>query len=73
MLKIIVWNIFCLLSLVTAVRVSLNEDLPPQTPIIGIYTQTYNDLPNETYIVASYVKYIEMAGAQVIPIFYHYS
>lgn len=26
-----------------------------------------------TYIAASYVKNLEMAGAQVIPLFYHYS
>lgn len=61
--------------------------LPPQTPIIGVYTQwdasvepTSEDEqrihltaePNEdfkTYIAASYVKFLEMAGAQVVPIF----
>lgn len=49
--------------------------LPRQTPVIGIYTQTV-DLPslginapsNLSYIAASYVKYIQMSGAQVVPI-----
>ena len=56
--------------------------LPKQTPIIGIYTQsTSSDEPkstrdaravlagNYTYIAASYVKYIQMSGAQVVPLF----
>ena len=46
-----------------------------QTPVIGIYTQD-SDYPgheNETYIAASYVKIIEAAGGQVIPIFYSYT
>jgi gamma-glutamyl-gamma-aminobutyrate hydrolase PuuD len=45
----------------------------PQTPVIGVYTQ---DAPNSaglkhTYIAASYIKYLEMSGAQVVPIFYN--
>jgi gamma-glutamyl hydrolase len=49
--------------------------VPQQTPIIGIYTQDsdYPGYENFTYIAASYVKSIEMAGAQVVPIFYHYN
>lgn len=27
----------------------------------------------DTYIAASYIKNLQMAGAQVIPLFYHYS
>jgi gamma-glutamyl hydrolase len=47
---------------------------PPQNPIIGIYTQSdTDDEPTnavfETYIAASYVKFVEMSGAQVVPIF----
>lgn len=42
--------------------------LQPQTPIIGIYTQDATN--NLTYIAASYVKYLEMSGAQVVPLFY---
>jgi len=59
--------------------------VPPQTPIIGIYSQwdessepkafeSQNRLrsnENEainSYIAASYVKFIEMSGAQVVPI-----
>ena len=51
---------------------------PAQQPIIGIYTQDADDFLNlyeqtSTYIAASYVKNMEMAGAQVVPLFYHYS
>ena len=52
--------------------------LPPQNPIIGVYTQDAEDFgqtpqPKQTYIAASYIKNLEMAGAQVVPLFYHYS
>ena len=50
--------------------------LPNQRPIIGIYTQSdEDDEPTMTkntlltYIAASYIKFIEMSGAQVVPIF----
>lgn len=43
-----------------------------QTPVIGIYTQDadYPGHESQTYISASYIKIIEAAGGQVIPIFY---
>ena len=49
--------------------------VPRQTPVIGIYTQ---DAPSSrqtktTYIAASYVKFVEMSGGQVIPLFSNYS
>lgn len=51
--------------------------MPKQQPVIGIYTQDYDDDTNfnsvKTYIPASYRKFLEMAGAQVIPIFYRQS
>jgi hypothetical protein len=39
---------------------TINQNLPPQNPIIGIYTQTYNDTATTktSYIAASYVKFI---------------
>lgn len=51
--------------------------LPNQRPIIGIYTQVNeDDLPRDnseeifqTFISASYIKFVEMSGAQVVPIF----
>lgn len=51
--------------------------MPRQAPVIGIYTQSdSSDEPtnllstsNYSYIAASYVKYLQMSGAQVIPIF----
>lgn len=47
--------------------------IPDQAPVIGIYTQTnFGDLPKDptnTYISASYVKYMQASGAQVVPIF----
>ena len=70
-----------LIFLLTALLVlAASQNLPPQTPVIGIYTQDAEDFaslgsvdPFATYIAASYVKNLEMAGAQVIPLFYHYS
>lgn len=43
------------------------EHEPYLGPVIGIYTQTHST--QSSYIVASYVKFIEMAGAQVVPIY----
>lgn len=45
-----------------------------QGPVIGILTQStykisYLKALGDSYLAASYVKYIEMAGAQVIPIY----
>jgi len=39
-------------------------------PVIGVLAQTYfnDDHPNSSYIAASYVKYLEAAGAQVVPV-----
>ncbi len=50
---------------------TINQTLTSQNPIIGIYTQTYNDTATTktSYIAASYVKFIEMSGAQVVPIY----
>ena len=53
--------------------VVLAISIPDQAPVIGIYTQTnFGDLPKDpsnTYISASYVKYMQTSGAQVVPIF----
>jgi gamma-glutamyl-gamma-aminobutyrate hydrolase PuuD len=65
------------------VWIALTATPPNQFPIIGIYTQsdTSDEPPtpnhqtqslkgsNYSYIPASYVKYIQMSGAQVVPIF----
>lgn len=62
--------IFCLAVLAGIVSASV-----PQYPIIGVYTQIDEyDEPStkellSTYISAAYVKFIEMSGAQVVPIF----
>ena len=44
---------------------------PAQNPVIGVYTQTHTDTATSksSYIAASYVKFIEMSGAQVVPIY----
>lgn len=63
---------FVLLALLVLVVLGL----PNQRPIIGIYTQSdEDDEPRvtssaafQTYIAASYVKFVEMSGAQVVPI-----
>lgn len=43
-------------------------------PVIGIVTQdnesNWPPRGNQTYIAASYVKYVEAGGARVVPIFY---
>lgn len=46
---------------------SMKQDVPPQNPIIGVYTQTYNS--TNSYIPSTYIKFVEMSGAQVIPLF----
>lgn len=61
-----------------AVLLTITVTLPPQNPIIGVYTEDAEDFGQQpqsyqTYIAASYIKNLEMAGAQVIPLFYHYS
>ena len=50
-----------------SLSIAFCDDIPPQNPVIGIYTQTANE--NSSYIAASYVKFIQMSGAQVVPIF----
>ena len=39
--------------------------------MIGIFTQTYENTTSSksSYIAASYIKFIEMSGAQVVPIY----
>ena len=61
---------YLILSLL-CLSVALAQDLPPQNPVIGIYTQSYYSETSSphSYIAASYVKFIQMSGAQVVPIF----
>ncbi len=58
--------------LVCLLIVAFAQTNPKQSPIIGIYTQTCDE-DNidhfESYIPASYIKFIEMSGAQVVPIY----
>lgn len=35
-------------------------------PVIGIFTQPYGSTPLPAYFPASYVKYLESAGARVV-------
>jgi gamma-glutamyl hydrolase len=37
-------------------------------PIIGIVSEETHNHPGHSYIAASYVKFIESAGGQVVPI-----
>lgn len=59
-----------LLLIVLLVTLACSQ-LPPQNPVIGVYTQTHADTATlkNSYIAASYVKFIEMSGAQVVPIY----
>jgi hypothetical protein len=64
-------HFFTVISLIINISYTSDPNLP-QTPVIGVYTQ---NAPNtqqlvRSFIPASYVKYLEMSGAQVVPIFY---
>ena len=37
---------------------AFTDDIPPQNPVIGIYTQAYNHTKDSSYISASYVKFV---------------
>lgn len=68
---------FMMKSLLFSLLVLAAFALPNQRPIIGIYTQVNEDDPPrdnseeifQTFISASYIKFVEMSGAQVVPIF----
>lgn len=62
-----------MLHLILPLTILVLSTVSIQGPVIGIYTQDFNDSRTQTYIASSYVKYIEMAGAQVVPIFYKLS
>lgn len=60
------------LILACLLLVAFSQKYPKQTPVIGIYTQSTDedDIDHfESYIAASYVKFVEMSGAQVVPIY----
>lgn len=69
------FSVFCTILLLALIcHAAVLPDIP-QRPVIGVYTQEDEyDEPSTnttliTYISAAYVKYVEMAGAQVVPIF----
>lgn len=41
-----------------------------QAPVIGVYTQDSSSHPGKTYIWSVGPRYLQAAGAQVVPIFY---
>lgn len=48
-----------------------DPDANPQ-PLIGILSQPlYHSLPNVSFIAASYVQFVEAAGARAVPIIYN--
>jgi hypothetical protein len=57
-------NILFPLTLLLTISLTL---LPPQGPVIGIYTLRRKS-QNYTYLATSYAKYLEMSGAQVVPL-----
>ncbi|CAL8295094.1 unnamed protein product [Lota lota] len=61
---------FVLLFCITVVSVSAHSLKRNDAPVIGILAQeSYSAPPNVTsYIAASYVKYLESAGARVVPV-----
>ena len=66
----------CLL-IVFVVCFTQSNSLPEQAPVIGVFAQQQDSdeptaelrVSNLSYFAASYVKYLEMAGAQVVPVF----
>ena len=42
-------------------------------PIIAVLAQRYPDTSNQSYIAASYVKYLESGGARVVPVPHHFN
>jgi gamma-glutamyl hydrolase len=59
-----------LLAVVVCVLAAVSAQTLNNNPVIGILTQPWGSDPLPAYIAASYVKYLESAGAQVIPLFY---
>lgn len=51
---------------------ALNQATTTLRPVVGIFTQPV-PFQNEEILVASYVKYVEAAGARVIPVRYNWS
>ena len=73
-------EVFLFFLLMTAFTIVNNVEsherkIRTNRPIIGILTQTTNLTPikylGHTFIYASYVKFLESAGARVVPIFYN--
>lgn len=68
--KAIVISLFCI-SIITIVDSKINN-----APIIGVLAQEFDDSlkklypngPQNSYIAASYIKYLEGSGARVVPI-----
>ena len=66
------------ISILLCLLLRLGSFAPSQQPVIGIYTLEPDSPPtpfpeNHTYLPASYFKNMEMAGAQVIPLYFHYN
>jgi len=64
----------CVALVIALVVITNAQMINPNRPIIGVMTQPSSaDLIKygRSYIAASYVKYLEMAGAQVVPVFYN--
>jgi hypothetical protein len=49
------------------ISISQSETVSNNRPIIGVLSQEYED-QHHSYIAASYVKYLESAGARVVRI-----
>lgn len=56
-----------MLTILCLIVIAQTLKIPPQTPIIGIYIKSYSE--TQSYIETSSVKWIQMSGAQVVPIF----
>ena len=59
---------FTLLVNSIIVKSSLVFHQKSDRPVIGIVAQNYYPLHEHSYIAASYVKFLEAAGARVVPV-----
>ena len=66
-------HLLALVQLVPSTSASLQDPPPPPPPlnlrpIIGIVSQPLHSDPGLSYIAASYVKFVEMAGGRAVPL-----
>ena len=62
-------KLIALVIALSTASLSISGELNPR-PLIGIMSQPLYKGSDQSYIAASYVQYVEMAGARAVPIVY---